>query len=103
VNLTIHDSPVRPPGFWWNARGGDLKAAVEAYLNRRTLTLRQIALVRAYLCLWISARVWDMDPTADAESRARLRDLRASAERIVTVANIDEWLALAMDEGIDPL
>jgi hypothetical protein len=102
LNPTIQ-AVVRLPGFWRHEAFGELKPAVEAYLKRETLTLRQIALVRAYLCQWIGSGIWDANGAAGFIDRARLRDLRQRAGRIVTVADIDEWLALALNEGIDPL
>jgi coproporphyrinogen III oxidase-like Fe-S oxidoreductase len=84
--------------------GRELKPAVEAYLtDPATLTLRQIAVLKAYLFQWISSGVWDMNPDADDAARARLQALRESAGRIVTVADIHAWLMNALDEGIDPL
>lgn len=83
------------PGYWMYEVGGELKSAVAAYLNDQPLSLREIALFRAYLIQWIDADVW-------AESAA-LAELRRSVLKIQTPRDITVWLAQAMEEGIDPL
>jgi hypothetical protein len=84
-------SPI--PGYWQNETSGVLRPAVEAYLFGHPMTLMQIAAMRAYLRQWIKA-------FGNGEG---LPELRRQAETIRTRADIDQWLRLAVDEGIDPL
>jgi hypothetical protein len=84
--------------------GHELKPAVEAYLtDPSSLTLRQIAVLRAYLFQWVSSGLWDTNPHLGDAERERLRELRETASRVVTTADIDAWIARATDAGMDPL
>ncbi len=71
------------------------------------MTVRDVALVRAYFTQWIDSPVWDGNysgfPNLDAEARAALAALRLRARRIQTVADIHRWLHDALAEGHDPL
>ncbi len=91
------------PHFWMYETGGELRIAVEDYLNERVMSLRQIALMRAYLRQWIASPVWDMHPFHHWDNRGQLRQLREDVEGIVTCAHIDAWIEKALDVGIDPL
>jgi hypothetical protein len=82
------------PGFWQNETSGVLRPAVEAYLFGDPMTVMQIAAMRAYLRQWINAPEW---------KGAGLPELRAKAETIRTRADINQWLELAAEVGIDPL
>jgi len=77
-----------------NETSGQLRAVVEAYLNRRQLTDLQITLMRAYLRQWIFAPGWQ-GPVVD--------DLRQRIDTLTTRKAIDEWLDIALAGGIDPL
>jgi hypothetical protein len=93
-----------PPGYWMHEQGTELKPAVKAYLtDPNSLTIRQIALLRAYLRQWIGSGVWDEQPSHDERSITALRVLRESVDRIVTTADLHAWLKRALDEGHDPL
>jgi len=81
------------PGYWMNETSGALRPAVEAYLYGDPMTDAQIAAVRAYLRQWIGAPAW-AGPMIDV--------LRTSVERIVIRSDIDRWVRLAEQEGIDP-
>jgi hypothetical protein len=81
------------PGYWMNETSGVLRPAVEAYLYGDPMTDAQIVVVRAYLRQWIGAPAWQ-GPMIDV--------LRASVERIVIRSDIDRWVRLAEQEGIDP-
>ncbi len=92
------------PKFWRHEVGGQLARAVNTYLLAPAeMTLRDIALVRAYLSQWIQSPTWDLNPSHDENSRAALARLRAGVGAILTVADIHAWLWAALDEGIDPL
>lgn len=82
------------PGYWMNETGGELRPAIEAYLEHRPMTDRQLALLRLYLRQWIMAPSW----------QGRMIDvLRTQVNEITTRADIDRWLDRALEEGIDPL
>ncbi len=81
-------------GFWMNETSGVLRPAVEAYLNGEELTPEQIVILRAYLRQWM-AGPWYPSPALDA--------LRAGIDRLVDRRSIDDWLDVALEEGIDPL
>ena len=82
------------PGYWVNEKSGVLRPAVEAYLNGKEMTPRQIAAMRGYLRQWINADAWK-GPMIDP--------LRTRVEEITTRADIHDWLEMAMHENIDPL
>ena len=91
------------PKYWRNETGGALRIAVENFLNNRLMTVRDMALMRAYLSQWIDSPVWEMNPSLDAKGRASLAFLRLRARRIQTVEDIHRWIADALAEGHDPL
>ena len=91
------------PKYWRHETGGRLAIAVENFLNNRLMTVRDVALVRAYLVQWIESPVWEMSPTFDEHARAGLAVLRQRARRIGTVADIHHWIHDALAEGQDPL
>ena len=79
------------PKYWRDEIGGQLAGAVLRYLNGN-MTLRDVALMRAYLSQWIQSPVWDMVPDQTGEGREALSRLRAGVGAIVTVADISAWL-----------
>lgn len=82
------------PQFWMRETGGDLRGAVEAYLENQPMTEGQIRLMRLYLRQWILAPQW-RGPMVDV--------LRTQVNEITTRRDINRWLDRALDEGIDPL
>jgi hypothetical protein len=92
------------PKYWRHETGGRLAIAVENFLNNRLMTVRDVALVRAYLVQWIDSPVWNLNLTEDSkEELAALNALRLRARRISTVADIHHWINDALAEGHDPL
>ena len=83
------------PGYWKNETSGKLRLAVEAYLAGGDMTGEQIAAIRAYLRQWISAPGWD--------ESGQLNGLRSAVNILTCREQIDVWLALAEEIGIDPL
>lgn len=83
------------PRYWQHETGPELRPAVEAYLNGRMLTLRQVAIFRLYLKQWIEAEVWAED--------AELYELRRLADQIKSEDDVKSWLRRADHFGIDPL
>jgi len=93
-----------PPLYWADEVGGELSLAVQQYVeNPNRLTLKDVALIRAYLRQWIGSGVWDRNPNHTAESLLKLRSLRAGVDVIRCQADIGSWLRRAVDLGLDPL
>ena len=76
-----------------NETSGVLKPAVMAYLDGGPMTDEQIAVMRAYLRIWMDGPWIGPD----------IGRLRASIDFITTRAALEEWLDLALDSAIDPL
>ena len=73
---------------------GVLRPAIEAYLRHEPMTPAQIAAMRAYLRQWIAAPAW-LGPLVD--------DLRDGIDELRTRDDIEHWLDVADEAGIDPL
>jgi hypothetical protein len=82
------------PGYWMNETTGVLRPAVEAYLRGEPMEPAAIVAMRAYLRQWMAAPTWH---------GAGVDLLRQAIDRLTSREAIDEWLELALDEGIDPL
>jgi hypothetical protein len=97
------DDP-RAPKYWRYETSGELAIVVGVYLAAvRALTMREIALMRAYVKQWIDSPVWDLNPELTAESRAELAWIRESAGRIASESDLRAWLRVAEGQGFDPL
>ena len=81
------------PGYWMYETSGVLRPAVEAYLTGAEMTPMHIATMRAYLRQWANGP-WK-GPMIDP--------LRTRVEEIITRKDIDDWLEMALESGIDPL
>lgn len=95
--------PARPPGYWMHETGGELAPAVMAYLEGDSLTVRQVALIRAYFRQWIYSDVWDLNPRLGDDGRGILAGLRSDVARLLSRKCIDAWVARAVEFGLDPL
>jgi hypothetical protein len=91
------------PGYWMHETSGVLRPAVEAYLNDEPLSRRQIAALRAYFRQWIASPVWDRNPHAGVRERAWLTRMRARVDQLTNRQALSDWIAEAIDNGIDPL
>jgi hypothetical protein len=82
------------PGYWMNETSGVLRPAIERYLiDREHLTDSEIAALRAYFRQWM-----------EGDFQGGVADLlRAKVDVIKTTQDIEAWLWLAMEAGIDPL
>jgi hypothetical protein len=103
-------SPLPAPGdpaapkYWKYETSGVLAHAVETYLTHRSaVTMRDIAYLRAYCMQWIDSPAWDTNPHLTAASMRELADLRLDARAIFSLAALDNWIARAIAEGVDPL
>jgi hypothetical protein len=85
---------VAGPGYWMNEQSGVLRPVMEAYLEGRHLTARDVAVMRGYLRQWIAAPLYRGEEV-DA--------LRASVDGIMSPADITRWLDRAFDAGVDLL
>jgi hypothetical protein len=74
---------------------GVLKPAVEAYLNAKRLSGREVALLKLYLWQWVNSPVW-------APSGA-LEALRLRVAAIANGDDVDLAVAAAEELGMDPL
>ena len=92
----------RIPGYWMNEEGGELKPAIERYLNN-CADRADVPILRAYLRQWVCATVWDENPHRVSGRYGMLALLRQRVNEIRTVADVHEFLELLELEGIDPL
>lgn len=102
VKLPAPGSP-EAPKYWANEIGGELVPAMERLIRSEPLTDLDITLIRAYLFQWIDARVWDHNPHLGAAGAVELSQLRTAVGKIRSVGDIREWVAVAVDWGMDPL
>lgn len=94
----------RPPLYWRYEISGALAQAIAIYLTApEQMTVRGVALIRAYLRQWVDSPVWDANPSHNEFSRAQLAELRHRARDLADVRQIDAWLDDALIQGIDPL
>jgi hypothetical protein len=98
-NVTVQHSAPEAPHYWQYETGGELRPAVQAYLNGDELTIRQCMLIRAYLRQWVNSPVWDRNP----HGCEALHGLREKAGSIASVADIDACIAMLVHAGMDPL
>lgn len=82
------------PGYWRNEVSGVLVPVVEKYLRAEELDEQEVAAMRAYLRQWVRAPAW---------RGPAVYGLIDSVERIKTTSDVTDWLADALDAGIDPL
>jgi hypothetical protein len=87
---------VNAPYHWIWETGDGLRPAVERYLRHEPLSIKDIALIRAYLLQWVRAPVWY---SADAQ----MVELRTAVEDIKTRGDIERSIAMAVILGMDPL
>lgn len=76
-------------------RAGVLAPVVKAYLAGEPLTIRQIALMRAYLYQWVASPVWGPSGALEA--------LRLRVAAIETADHVRAAIRAGLDIGIDPL
>jgi hypothetical protein len=87
-----------------NETTGKLKPVIETYLQRRgDMTLRDVAIMRAYLVQWIESPAWEMMPHGTEDFAEGLAALRLDACAIRNVKDIDAAIARMTDAGLDPL
>lgn len=86
---------------------GVLRSAIQAYLNYRIdddpprPSQEQVTLLIEYLRYWINAPCWNFSCHGGME--AELAALRSKADELRDLADIPQWINLAVEFGIDPL
>lgn len=91
------------PKYWRSETGGELASAVERYIRGGELSVRDLALIRAYLRQWVDSPAWDANPAATDLSNRRLTQLRGKVFNAATREQIDQCINMAVDMGMDPL
>lgn len=92
------------PLRWQDETSGELVAAVLAYFEKKPLTERQFALVRAYVIHYINAPCWaEQGCQGDPECLEELAGLREGANKLQKQDEILPWIYECLDVGIDPL
>lgn len=100
--ILLHPSDPRAPKYWMHeAPGGPIVPAIQRYLNGEDAQPDDVGLIRAYLRQWIDSPVWA--DGIDSDTRTSLDELRKKAREIQSRLDVDWWLGLALDLGIDPL
>jgi hypothetical protein len=89
------------PAYWLDEPAGGLGVAIRRYLRDETLSVRDVALFRAYLRQWIVSPVWDR--MNGEETAATVARLRTSVDGLASAAAIRGWIAIATQWGLDPL
>jgi hypothetical protein len=82
------------PGYWMNETSGVLKPVVLKYLDGQGLDSAEVSIIRAYLQQWIGA------PAFVGPDVVRLRE---RVDQIMSTDDVRDWLADALDAGVDPL
>lgn len=91
------------PKYWAQETGGELGPAIERYILGQELSVRDLALIRAYLRQWVDSPAWDANPAHSDLSRRQLTRLRMKVFDALTKERIDDCIKLAIDMGMDPL
>ena len=91
------------PKYWLHNTDGVLVPAVNRLIKGFPLSVQDTGAIRAYLRQWIWSPVWERNPKMDAAGFARLAELRESVGGLETAPEINHWIRLVVDEGMDPL
>lgn len=83
------------PKYWKHETGGELGPAVLQYLSGKSLTLRDVALMKAYLRQWVNSPAWGRSTLLDA--------LRESVAQIRNRDDLERCISATVDLGMDPL
>jgi len=102
TELLPPDHP-QAPKYWMLETGGKLVPAMKRYLSDEKSEPGDVDLIRAYLVQWIYSSVWDDAPMMDDAGRAELKELRLGAHKLTNRRQIEHWIEVATDWGMDPL
>jgi hypothetical protein len=92
----------RGPLRWQDDMSGELSAAMLAFFEGKGLTSEQFNLVREYGEYYINAPCWDWNPHLTEEGKEELAQLRSYIKRAGTRGELNIWIAMCLDIGIDP-
>ena len=91
------------PKYWMDEVGGELKPAIHRFLTGGALSLRDLALIRAYLEQWADSSAWDLNPHLGDGGRQELADLRKQIHGARALREIRRLVDRLVDLGMDPL
>lgn len=92
------------PKYWMHEVSGKLAEAVYLYLTHpESLGPTAIGLLRAYFRQWIDSPAWDLNPARNEADISKLNALRISAPLIRSLGDVNAWMRLAVEQGLDPL
>lgn len=97
-------SSARLKPFHWSAKEhshGPLADAIRHFLHSpRSVTVRELCLIRRYCVQWIESPLWDSNPHGSGEILAKLR---SEAPHLFTPQALAQWISEANVSGLDPL
>jgi hypothetical protein len=91
------------PKYWMYESSGVLQPVVRKYLRGEELSFNELGVFRAYLRQWVQSPAWDQNPHQTREGKAALNGLRSRITAIDGMERLREWLAAAVEQGLDPL
>ncbi len=110
TNGTAAARTLPPPGspgapkYWKDEISGVLALAVAQWLSEPDrMSVRDIAVMRAYCMQWADSPAWEMNPHMSADGRMLLEKLRRLARGIESARTLAAWLEAADALGMDPL
>jgi len=95
-----HPASPEAPKYWAYETGPELGPAMKRYLEGKTLTVRQISLIRSYLKQWINSPAWDH---GEDDYLFALGRLRHRTQGIITAQDVDLCVEAMIELGMDPL
>ncbi len=85
--------------YWRYERSGVLEIAVQRFVNDLPLHSDLYAYLKDYFQHWADFDGWKVPSDQEKD----LRRLRSTIHNATTVEELQSWLDLALDLGIDPL
>ena len=98
-----HPATAPQPPKYWTFEPPELSVAVHAYTAGKGLTVRDVALMRAYLKQWVDSPVWEGYPYETDGGRQWLAGLRERVRAIASPADIKQALSIMTARRMDPL
>jgi hypothetical protein len=98
-----HPAPAPQPPKYWTFERPELSVAVQACMAGHVLTVRDVALMRAYLKQWVDSPVWEGYPYETDGGRQWLAELRERVRAIALPADFKQALSIMTARRMDPL
>lgn len=98
----FYRDPFGLPLRWQDEQSGKLPEAVNAFWHQQA-TEAQLALVSAYLRYYINAPCWDMGTAGYEDGQHKLAKAREKAASLQSAEDMNEFLSMCLEMGIDPL